>query len=256
VKGDPARLSICPPAPPPEPHLPVLCQVIDDKIGPIGLVELHRPERAHAYDQDHLALLEAGFSALAERCRVVLVASTGARAFCAGADQKEMVQANPLSALDLRSQAVFNQIARSPALTIAVVQGPAVGGGFELALACDFRVGGPGARFRLPETSLGILPAAGGTTRLSRLLGPSIARQVILAGRELSAEEALRLGLLTEISQEPREAALALARLLAARDPVALRLARDIIDLAEDPRSFDAERRAQALLYTRRQAAR
>ncbi len=222
----------------------------------IGHIVLDRPEKAHAYDRAHLGALAEAYEDLSARAAVIVVRSTGDRAFCAGADLDELRAAPPEAALDLLSQRVFGAIARGPATTVAVVQGPAVAGGFELALACDFRVVGPRARFRLPETGLGIIPSAGGTTRLARVVGPARARLVVLAGHELDAREAVDWGLALGPHDDPLAAGLALARELAARDPLALRLARQVLDHAEDARSFEAERLAEALLYARRDRSR
>lgn len=222
----------------------------------VGLVLLDRPEKAHAYDPAHLELLEQAVVALAAQCRALVIGSTGSRAFCAGADLDAMRDADPLDALDLRSQRVFTTLARLPVVTIAAVQGPAVAGGCELALACDIRIVGPSARFSLPETALGIIPSAGGCTRLPLLVGGSVARQMILAGASLSASRAVQLGLALRESDHPLDDALALGAEIAKRDPVALRLAKQILDRAEDPGSLDAERVSEALLYTRKQARR
>lgn len=219
--------------------------------GEIGIITLDRPEKAHAYDRAHLDLL-ADALALGRAVRVLVVRSTGSRAFCAGADLDEMKGADPLDALDLRSQAVFTALARLPCTTIAAVQGPAVAGGCELTLACDLRVVGPNARFTLPETALGIIPSAGGCTRLTRLVGPSRARMVILAGKAIDARQAVDWGLAIELADDPFAAALALAENVAKRDPVANRLAKMIIDRGEDAASLEAERVSEALLYGRK----
>jgi len=224
--------------------------------GPVGVVLLDRPEKAHAYDREHLDWLLAAMTTLAGQAAVIVLGSTGQRAFCAGADLDAMRGADPLEALDLHSQRVFTVIARLPVVTIAAVQGPAVAGGFELTLACDLRIVGPHARFSLPETALGIIPSAGGCTRLPRLVGSSVAKQVILAGRALSAPEAVSLGLALRQSDHPLQDALALAEDVARRDPVALRLAKQILDAGEDRASLDAERVSEALLYARRAARR
>ena len=225
-----------------------------ERRGDIGLLTLDRPERAHAYDRSVLEALASGLTEIEAQCTVVVVQSTGDRAFCGGADLHEMRGADPLDALDLYSQRVFNTLARSPLISIAAVQGAAIAGGFELTLACDIHVIGPSARFELPETALGLVPSAGGSTRLTRLLGPSVAKQVILGGRSLSAEDALQLGLAIELHSDPRAAAWVLAEKIAARDPVAQRLAKGIVDGAEDTESLQAERVAEALLYARKQA--
>lgn len=219
-----------------------------------GLVQIDRRDRANAYDRAHLDALERALDELAPQVRVLVICSAGDRAFCAGADLTELHAADPLDALDLRSQRVFNRLAALPLPTIAAVQGPAVAGGCELSLACDIRIVGPNARFTLPETALGLIPSAGGCTRLTRLVGPSRAKQVILAGAHIDAETAVSCGLALKVAPDPRQAALQLASDLCKRDPVALRLAKAIIDRDEDRASLDQERVSEALLYARKRA--
>lgn len=219
--------------------------------GPVGLLTLHRPEKAHAYDRDHLdALLEAAHSLAA--CTCIVIQSTGERAFCGGADLDAMSEVSPLDALNLYSQRVFTALARLSAVTIAAVQGPAVAGGFELALACDLRVAGPRATFSLPETRLGILPSAGGTTRLARLVGVSRAKAMILGGETLDAPTALAWGVVHRLAAEPHSAALDWARTIAARDPAALALAKETLDATESAASLARERTVEAILYSRK----
>lgn len=218
----------------------------------IGHLIIDRPSKAHAYDRVHLDAFADALQHLESRCRIVVVRSTGHGAFCAGADLSEMSTADPLSALDLRSQKVFDQLARSGCVTIAVVHGAAVAGGCELALACDFRVVSPQAVFRLPETALGLIPAAGGTTRLTHLIGASRAKQIILLGEDITAQQALEWGLATRLATTPLEAALDMANALLRRDPTALRLAKSIIDMGASPNSLMSERVAEALLYSRK----
>lgn len=219
----------------------------------VGTLTLDRPQRAHAYDESMLLALRDGFRSLQESVRVVVVESTGDRAFCGGADLNAMQSATPLDALDLLSQQVFAELADAPVVTIAAIHGPAIAGGCELALACDLRVVGTAARFALPETALGLIPAAGGCTRLSRLVGQSIARQVILAGQSISADQAVRWGLATgPVHTDPRAAAQLLAREVAQRDPVALRLAKEVLGRDGRRESLQAERVAEAVLYGRK----
>lgn len=226
-----------------------------ERVDGVGLLTLDRPQKAHAYDRAHLEALAAGFAELEGSVPVVVVQSTGDGAFCGGADLHELREVDPLAALDLRSQAVFTRIARSPVLTIAAVHGAAVGGGCELALACDLRIVGARARFALPELAHGLTPAAGGCTRLTRLVGPSIAKQVILFGHTLDADAAARCGLALGPVEDPRAEAKALAlRQVVERDPLAARLAKQVIDRSEDPASLEAERVGQSLLYHRRGA--
>ncbi len=216
------------------------------------VLRLDRAAKANAYDQAHLSMLDDALDGLqADPPAVVVVEAAGDGAFCAGADLGELKKADPLSALDLASQRIFDRIAKAAWVSIAAVHGPAVAGGCELALACDLRVVGPRARFSLPETGLGLIPSAGGTTRLTRLLGAAIARQVILAGRIIDADDAVRWGLAHSRHDDPRQGAAELAARVASRDPVANRLAKDII-AGDDAASLRAERVAEALLYSRR----
>lgn len=224
--------------------------------GNTALVVLDRPEKANAYDRAHLDALDEALGALTPEIRALVVASGGERAFSAGADLTELHVADPLDALDLRSQRVFNRLAALPIPTIAAVQGPAVAGGCELSLACDIRIVGPNARFSLPETALGLIPSAGGCTRLTRLVGPSRAKMVILAGAHIDAETALSCGLALRLAPDPRASALEIAAELGKRDPVALRLAKAIIDRGEDRASLETERVSEALLYARKRAGR
>ena len=219
----------------------------------VGMLTLDRPSRAHAYDEAHLLALRDGFRALSESVSVVVVQSTGDRAFCGGADLKAMKQATPHDALDLLSQRVFSEIADSPVVTVAAVQGAAIAGGCELALACDLRIVGPHARFELPETALGLIPAAGGCTRLARLVGQSIARQVILAGASISAAQAVAWGLaIGDVAAEPQAEALRVAQRVSRRDALALRLAKQILGQDGRAQSLQAERVAEAVLYGRK----
>lgn len=219
----------------------------------VGVLRLDSPRRANAYDAQDLAQLEEGLDRLlGERVAVLVIESSGEGAFCGGADLKGLAVPDPLSALDLASQRIFDRIARAPAVSIAAVHGPAIAGGCELTLACDLRVVGPKARFGLPETALGLLPSAGGTSRLCNLLGPSIARQVILAGREIDAERAVAWGLALELHPDPRVRVRELAGALATRDRLAQRLAKEVIAGPGLQASLLAERLAEAVLYGQR----
>lgn len=220
--------------------------------GDVATIEISRPEKANAYDRATLEALEAAVRSLWSAARVVVVQSAGDGAFCGGADLDEVRTAPPEEALDLRSQHVFTALARAPFVSVAAVQGAAVAGGCELALATDLRVAGPSARFALPEPKLGLIPSAGGTTRLTRLVGPSRAKEIILGGRSVEAEAALGWGLVHRIAADPRAEARQWAEEIAAKDPMALRLAKAIVDLGEDDASLRLERVSEAFLYSRR----
>ena len=222
-----------------------------------GFLELDRPSRANAYDTATLQALEQGLATLAadDAVRVVVLGSSTPGKFCGGADLTELRRRGATDALELYSLAVFDRLAACPRPTIAAVDGPAFGGGLELALACDLRLASDRARFALPETGLGILPAAGGTFRLPRLVGQARARQMILFGQQLDARRALRWGLVSEVvspgelSGRTRHWVEAAARL----DPLALELAKKAMDAAaEGPANGRQEVRcAQAALYAR-----
>ncbi len=227
-----------------------------DRDGPLACLVLDRPQRANAYDDATLDAFELALdSALAdEQVRALVIEAAGTGAFCGGADLVQMGQASPLDALDLRSQALFDRLARAPIVSVAAIHGAAVAGGFELAMACDLRLGSPAARFSLPETALGLIPSAGGCTRLVRLVGAARAKEMILGGREIDARVAVDWGLLSAVVPDARAEARAWARRVAKRDPVALRLAKQVIDLGDTATSLQAERAAEALLYARKQS--
>ena len=169
--------------------------------GGIGTIRLERPPmnalNVEIQDALHLAADEA--SGRRDISAVILYG--GERVFAAGADIKEMQTMSYTDMVDRSAalQAAFTAVARIPKPTVAAVTGYALGGGLELALACDFRVAGNNARFGQPEVLLGVIPGAGGTQRLSRLVGASRAKDIIFTGRFVSAEEALRIGLVDEV---------------------------------------------------------
>ncbi len=214
--------------------------------GRVTRLVIDRAERAHAYDAALLDAIAHGIGTLGAHVRALVVESTGDRAFCAGADRAALAAARPVEAVGLRSARVFASLAALPIPVIAAVQGPAVAGGFELALACDLRVAGPQARFRLPETALGLVPAAGGTSRLVALVGGSRAR-------ELDAETALAWGVVHRVAHDPRAEALAWAQDLATRDAAALAAAKRLLaDVEGLDGAFARERAAEGILYARR----
>ena len=217
--------------------------------GPVTTVLLDRPDKAHAYNRALLNELQSCIKDLS--CTVLVLGSTGDGAFCGGADLNEMKSATPQDARDLFSQAVFESLAQLPAVTIAAIQGPAVAGGFELAMACDLRIAGPLARFSLPEVSLGLIPSAGGCTRLPDLIGESRAKQIILGGRSISAKDALDWGLVARIEADPLSAAQDWAQQIAQSDPTALRSAKKVLRGNHADR-LDLERLAQSALYARK----
>ena len=222
--------------------------------GPVGYLELDRPDKANAYTAEMLEAMQMGIEHLdsREEVRVVVVCSRTQGRFCAGADLSEVRGRGVHEALRLRAQAVFDALDSCSKPTIAAIDGPAMGGGLELALACDLRLASMEARFALPETGLGILPAAGGLYRLPRIVGDTMARKLILFGAELDADEALDCGLVSEVvsTDELPHRVDQWAAAAAMKDPLALRLAKEALTLVrseEGARSFSSC--AQALLY-------
>ena len=222
----------------------------------VGLVEIDRPECANAYTTAMLDAIEAGFDLLEddEDVRVIVVGSAAEGKFCAGADLREIHDRGIEDALELRALAVFDGIAGCTKPTLAAIDGPAIGGGLELALACDLRIASTRARFALPETGFGVLPAAGATFRLPALVGPGVAREMILFGGELDGVQAAARGLVNELA-EPHDLGERVrwwCASAAGRDPLALRLAkRAMASTADDGGCRDVTRCAQGVLYER-----
>lgn len=169
--------------------------------------------------------------------RAVIVTGAGGRAFSAGADLKERQSMDEEEVRDFLSlyRVAFGAIDAFPKPTIAAIDGVAFGGGLELALACDLRVAAAGAKLGLTETSLGIIPGAGGTQRLTRLVGPARAKELVLLARRLDADEALALGIVNRVAPDGQTAldcAVELAEPFVKGAPIALAAALDAIDAA------------------------
>jgi methylglutaconyl-CoA hydratase len=166
--------------------------------------------------------------------RCVLITGAGEKAFCAGADLKERKQMPAERVPDFvrNIRRTMDDVEALPQPTIAVVNGFAFGGGTELLLACDLRVAVTGAKFGLTEVSLAIIPGAGGTQRLPRLIGKSRAKDLVLTGRRIDAVEAERIGLVNRLAEpgQLEETARELAGSIASNGPVAVRAAKDAID--------------------------
>ena len=222
------------------------------------LVTLERPERANAYTAEMLVELRSAIEHARSDAalRAAVIAGAG-RTFCAGADLTELGAKDEIDALSLLSRDVFDLWAEAPWPTIAAIGGAAVGGGFELALACDVRLCAPAAFFRFPEPALGLVPAAGGIRRLVAEVGPARTKELILFGRKLDADAALRWGLVAGVVEDPLSTAIDLAQSLQAIDPVAQRIAKLLIqERADTAAGRPAEAVAQALLYGRRKRSR
>ncbi|MHA7140976.1 enoyl-CoA hydratase/isomerase family protein [Arthrobacter sp. Sr33] len=192
-------------------------------------VQLHRPEVRNAIDQTMVDELHAVCEVLEKRPRIlILTGSNGV--FASGADIAQLRERRRDDALAGINSTLFARIARLPLPVIAALDGYALGGGAELAYAADFRIGTPSLKLGNPETGLGILAAAGATWRLRELVGEPLAKEILLAGRILGADEALAARLITEI-HEPEAllaGANALADRIARQDPLAVRITKSV----------------------------
>ncbi|TFB92463.1 enoyl-CoA hydratase/isomerase family protein [Cryobacterium sp. HLT2-28] len=212
-------------------------------------VQLNRPDVRNAIDQAMVDELHLLCSEL-ERGPRILILCGAAGVFASGADIAQLRERRRDDALTGINSELFERIARLPMPVIAAIDGWALGGGAELAYAADFRIASETARLGNPETSLGIIPAAGALWRLAELVGEPVAKEIILAGRILTAEEALAVRLVTEVHPAERllAAAHSLADRIAAQDPLATQLAKEVFHVprARHPR---ADNEAQAVLF-------
>jgi enoyl-CoA hydratase len=210
---------------------PVLYSVADH----VATITLNRPEARNAMNTALREAMLRHFTALSvdDDVRVIVVTGAGDRAFSAGADIKEFV--DPLVPTQFREQRrrldFRGVMDRCSQPIIAAIRGVALGGGLELALACDIRIAGDDAMLGLTEVNLAIIPGGGGTQRLPRLIGRGKALEMILTGTRIDAAEALRLGLVERVvpAADVLESALALAHELAGKSPVALRYAKEAV---------------------------
>lgn len=224
----------------------------------LAVVTVDRPEALNALTVHVLAELHAALEGLRGRDDVGVLILTGAgdRAFVAGADIKAMAPMRPMETRRFATlgHRVTHLLETLEVPVIAAINGYALGGGFELALACDLRLASEGARLGLPEVTLGIFPGFGGTQRLTRLVGRGRASELILTGDPVDAAEAARLGLVNRVVASDRllEEAKALARRLLERGPVALKLAKAAIHQSQETSlsaGLDFEREAFALIF-------
>jgi len=229
--------------------------VLVERDGPIAVVLLNRPEALNALSDELMDELVSRLTELDREDDVRCIVLGGSeRAFAAGADIAELAKSSPIDLYYQRRIERWDAIRGLWTPLVAAVSGYCLGGGCELAMACDLIVASETAQFGQPETGVGVIPGAGGTQRMTRAVGKSLAMDVILSGRFLSADEALRAGLVARVVA--REAWLdeanRVARAIAEKPPVATRLAKEAVDRSfESPLTLglEYERRLLALAF-------
>ncbi len=221
----------------------------------VGLVRLHRPQVLNALSSRLLDELVRALDAFEDDpdCRVVVLTGND-RAFAAGADIQEFTGVSLVEAMAGHRAGAWERVRRFPKPLVAAVSGYCLGGGWELAMLCDLVVASETARFGQPEINLGIIPGAGGTQRLPRLVGKHRAMELVLTGRQLTAQEAYTWGVVNRVCpvETYLQEALALAREVAQKAPIAARLAKEAVLRSMDTSldvGLDYERKLSALAF-------
>ncbi len=206
----------------------------------IATITFNRPKALNALNAALLAELTEAVDAISRdpNVRVLILTGAGDKAFVAGADIKELDGLSPLQAkaVAIKGQGAIDKIAALPIPVIAAVNGYALGGGTEMALACDFIYAADTASMGLPETNLGLIPGFGGTQRLARLIGPNQAKELIYTGKIITAAQAHALGLVNQVfpAVELMDQVIATARVMANKGRVSLRAAKEAVDSGLD----------------------
>jgi enoyl-CoA hydratase len=218
-----------------------MTDLLAERAGNVLVLTLHRPEKRNALSFEMLGLLEQELEKAEgdDRIAAIVVTGSGEKAFCSGMDLGllfEHLSSNPrgdkIRKVQRELQSLFSRLEEIEKPTIAAVEGHCAGGGLELALACDMRVASSEARFSFPEAKIGMIPDLGGTSRIARLIGPALAKEWVMTGRQYPAVRALELGLINELVV-PGDALLRakhLANEIAQNGPSAVAWAKRVID--------------------------
>lgn len=229
------------------------------EIGEVSVLTVNRPDKLNALNAQVIGELEKALDAVdaAGDVRVLLITGSGPKAFVAGADISELakVDARGGEATATRGQALLARLESARYATVAVVNGFALGGGLELAMACDIRVASKNAKLGLPEVTLGIIPGYAGTQRLPRLVGKGKALELVMTGEMIPADEALRIGLVNQVHEaaDLMGKARELAGKIVKAGPLATRYAKKLVHDGQDvplPQACRAEAQAFAILCT------
>lgn len=206
----------------------------------IGVLKIHRPQALNALNSQVLGELNSFLDELDRdsQIKVLIITGSGEKSFVAGADIKELSSLSPQAARTFaeRGQKTFRRFEILKIPVIGAINGFALGGGAELALSCDFLIASSQARFGLPEVSLGLLPGFGGTQRLARFVGLPMARELVFSGRQVKADEALRIGLVNSVVEPSALLSKAeeIAREIISRAPLAVQNAKSVINRGYD----------------------
>ena len=213
-------------------------QIVLETSESVATITLNRPDKLNALGGHIVSELVEALDQVegSERVRAVILTGAGERAFCSGVDLRERreMDADERWAHNRALNDFAERLARMQAPTIAAINGLALGGGFEITLACDFRIAADHAEFALPEVGIGIVPGAGGTQRLPRLIGPARAKELILTARRIDPETALGMGILSKVVSQDAllDESRALAEETAKNSPLAVAYAKAAIDVA------------------------
>jgi enoyl-CoA hydratase len=213
---------------------------LEEKETGIYLLTINRPKQLNALSPQVLYEISVAVAEVAGRAdaRALMITGAGDKAFVAGADIAAMSGMTPIEGREfaLKGHATMRALELAPFPTIALVNGFALGGGCELALACDWIVASDKAVFGQPEVNLGICPGFGGTQRLSRVVGRSMALELVCTGRQVKADEALRIGLVNHVVAPDAllEQGMKLARMVAQKGPVAVKMSKHLVQRGQD----------------------
>ena len=211
----------------------------------VAHLTINRPKKLNALNNEVLDELEKALDAIAENdaVKAVLLSGAGDKAFVAGADISELADLDEKGGTEAskRGQRIFGKLESLPKPAVALIDGYALGGGAELAMSAHIRIASGSAVIGLPEVSLGLIPGYGGTQRLPKLVGKAKALEMILTGKPVKADEALSIGLVNQVADDPKEKAMSMIHTILKNGPVATTRALQAVHAAGNPNGFETE---------------